>query len=110
MFWEWSLLSIMTLLSLFLFVKMFYFSSVNLKEQKSNEMMKLTLNEAEIMIRKYQIQLQRSLGNIDIVTDELAKLRSEIKSLKTRNSKYRIDSERLQNKIKDLEARIDALL
>jgi peptidoglycan hydrolase CwlO-like protein len=110
MFWEWSLLSIMTLVSLFLFVKMFYFSSVNIKEQKSNEMMKLTLSEAEVMIRKYQIQLQRALGNIDIVTEELSKLRNEIKSLKSRNSKYRIESDRLQNKIKDLENRIDALL
>ena len=89
---------------------MFYYKSITAKEQRSNDMMKLTLQEAEILIRKYQVQLQRALGNVDILTDELSKLREEIKSLKARNSKQRIEVDRLQNKIKDLESRIDALL
>ncbi len=70
----------------------------------------MTLQEAEILIRKYQIQLQRSLGNVDILSDELNKLRSELKVLKQRNSKHRVETDRLQTKIKDLEGRIDALL
>ena len=72
--------------------------------------MKLTLKEAEILIRKYQIQLQRSLGNVDILTDELSKLRNELKVLKQRNSQHRVETDRLKTKIKDLEGRIDALL
>jgi len=72
--------------------------------------MKLTLKEAEILIRKYQIQLQRSLGNVDILTDELSKLRNELKVLKQRNSQHRVETDRLKSKIKDLEGRIDALL
>ena len=110
MFWEWSLLSIISIVSIYLFVKMFYFQSITIKEQRSNDLMKLTLREAEILIRKYQIQLQRSLGNVDILTEELSKLRNELKVLKQRNSKHRIETDRLNNKIKELEGRIDALL
>ncbi|MBU0632455.1 hypothetical protein KKA17_07410 [bacterium] len=110
MFFEWSLLTIVSLIAIFLFVKMFYFKSITVKEQRSNEMMKLTLQEAEILIRKYQIQLQRALGNVDILSDELSKLRNELKTLKQRNSKHRVETERLNSKIKALEGRIDALL
>lgn len=110
MFFEWSLLSFISLAAIFLFVKMFYFKNITYKEQKSNELMKLTLQEAEILIRKYQIQLQRSLGNVDILTDELNKLRNELKVLKQRNSQHRVETDKLKNKINDLEGRIDALL
>jgi len=110
MFWEWSLLTLLSILAIFLFVKMYYFKSITNKEQRSNELMKLTLNEAEILIRKYQIQLQRALGNVDILSEELTKLRNEMKILKQRNSKHRQETDRLNGKIKALESRIDALL
>jgi len=110
MFWNWSLLTILSMLSIYLFVKMFYFKSITNKEQRSNELMKMTLQEAEILIRKYQIQLQRALGNVDILSDELTKLRNELKVLKQRNNKHRKEVDRLNNKIKALENRIDALL
>ena len=110
MFFEWSLLTIIFIIALFLLVKMFYFKNMNIKEHKNNEMMRLTLKEAEVLIRKYQIQLQRSLGNIDILTDELTKIRSDQKVLKQRNSQHRIESDQLKTKIRDLESRIDALL
>ncbi|PHQ91907.1 MAG: hypothetical protein COB42_02870 [Sulfurimonas sp.] len=110
MFWEWSLLTILSVLSVFLFVKMYYFKSITNREQRSNDLMKLTLQEAEILIRKYQIQLQRALGNVDILSEELVKLRNELKLLKNRNTKHRQESDRLNNKIKALETRIDALL
>jgi len=110
MFWQWSLLTILSIVAIYLFVKMFYFKSITNKEQRSNDMMKLTLREAEILIRKYQIQLQRALGNVDILSEELTKLRNELKVLKQRNSKHRQEVDRLNNKIKALEGRIDALL
>ena len=110
MFLEWSLLTIVSLIAIFLFVKMFYFKSITHKEQRSNELMKMTLQEAEVLIRKYQIQLQRALGNIDILSEELNKLRDEVKLLKSRNSKHRLETDRLNNKIKELEGRIEALL
>jgi len=110
MFWEWSLLTVVSIVSIYLFVKMFYFKSITNKEKRGNELMKATLQEAEILIRKYQIQLQRALGNVDILSDELTKLRNELKVLKTRNTKHRHEVDRLNNKIKSLEGRIDALL
>jgi peptidoglycan hydrolase CwlO-like protein len=110
MFWEWSLLTILSVVSIYLFVKMFYFKSITNKEKRSNDLMKLTLQEAEILIRKYQIQLQRALGNVDILSEELTKLRNELKVLKQRNSKHRQEVDRLNAKIKALESRIDALL
>jgi len=110
MFVEWSLLTILSILSIYLFVRMFYYKSITTKEQRSNDLMKLTLQEAEILIRKYQIQLQRALGNVDILSEELTKLRNELKILKQRNTKHRQESDRLNSKIKALEGRIDALL
>lgn len=110
MFWEWSVLTILSMLSIFLFVKMYYFKSITNRERRSNDLMKFTLQEAEVLIRKYQIQLQRALGNVDILSDELTKLRNELKVLKSRNSKHRQETDRLNGKIKALETRIDALL
>ena len=110
MFLEWSLLTTLAVLSIYLFIKMFYFKSITQREKKSNDLMKMTLQEAEILIRKYQIQLQRALGNVDILSEELNKLKNEMKVLKQRNSKHRQEVERLNNKIKALESRIEALL
>ena len=110
MFWQWSLLTILSIVSVYLFVKMYYFKSITNKEQRSNDLMKMTLQEAEILIRKYQIQLQRALGNVDILSEKLTKLRNELKVLKQRNSKHRQETDRLNGKIKALEGRIDALL
>ena len=110
MFWQWSLLTSLSVVTIYLFVKMYYFKSITSKEHRSNELMKMTLQEAEILIRKYQIQLQRALGNVDILSEELTKLRNELKVLKQRNSKHRQETDKLNGKIKALESRIDALL
>ena len=110
MFFEWSLLTLSLLAIIFVVVKMFYFKNLTIKEQRNNDVMKLTLKEAEVLIRKYQIQLQRALGNIDILNEQMNKLRQEIKALKQRNSQYRIENEKLKNRIKELESRIEALI
>ena len=107
---EWSLVTFSLFLVIFVVVKMFYFKSLTIKEQKNNDVMKLTLKEAEVLIRKYQIQLQRALGNIDILNEQMNKLRREIKTLKQRNSQYRIENEKLKSRIRDLESRIEALI
>jgi peptidoglycan hydrolase CwlO-like protein len=107
---EWSLVTFSLLLVIFVVVKMFYFKSLTIKEQKNNDVMKLTLKEAEVLIRKYQIQLQRALGNIDILNEQMNKLRRDIKALKQRNSQYRIENEKLKKRIKELESRIEALI
>lgn len=72
------------------------------EEKRSNIVVKQTLNDAEVVIRKYQVQLQRSLGNIDILSDELKKVKNDLKSLRTRNSQYRMEGDKLRQHIKEL--------
>jgi len=110
MLFDWSIVTLALMLAVYLFVKMFYFKNLTIREQKSNDVMKMTLREAEYLIRKYQIQLQRAIGNMDILNEQMIKLRHEIKAVKQRNSQYRIENEKLRTRIKDLESRIEALL
>ena len=109
-FAQWLFLTAFILFVLFMIVKTFFYKSVAKKEEKNSAVMKLTLQEAEILIRKHQLQLQRALGNIDILTDEITALRNEVKTLKQRNSQYRVETEKYKSKIKDLEQKIEALL
>ena len=109
-FAQWLFLTAFILFILFMVVKTFFNKSVAQKEEKNSAVMKLTLQEAEILIRKHQLQLQRALGNIDILTDEITALRNEVKTLKQRNSQYRVETEKYKSKIKDLEQKIEALL
>lgn len=109
-FTTWLFLTAFILFVLFMVVKTFFYKSVAQKEEKNSAVMKLTLQEAEILIRKHQLQLQRALGNIDILTDEITALRNEVKALKQRNSQYRVEGEKYKSKIKDLEQKIEALL
>ena len=109
-FTQWLFLTAFILFVLFMIVKTFFYKSIAQKEEKNSAVMKLTLQEAEILIRKHQLQLQRALGNIDILTDEITSLRNEVKALKQRNSQYRVESEKYKSKIKDLEQKIEALL
>ena len=73
-------------------------------------LIKNTLCDAEVLISKYQIQLQRALGNIDVLSAELNKIKGDVKSLRTRNSQYRIETDKLRQRIKELEGKIEALL
>ena len=109
-FTQWLFLTAFILFVLFMVVKTFFYKSIAQKEEKNSAVMKLTLQEAEILIRKHQLQLQRALGNIDILTDEITSLRNEVKALKQRNSQYRVETEKYKSKIKDLEQKIEALL
>ena len=109
-FAQWLFLTAFILFVLFMIVKTFFYKSVAQKEEKNSAVMKLTLQEAEILIRKHQLQLQRALGHIDILTDEITALRNEVKTLKQRNSQYRVETEKYKSKIKDLEQKIEALL
>jgi peptidoglycan hydrolase CwlO-like protein len=110
MFFEWVLTTVLVSLCVYLTVMVFYYKTLLKKEKLSNAVVKNTLGDAEIVIRKYQVQLQRALGNIDILSDELNKIRGDTKSLRTRNSQYRVESDKLRQRIKELEGKIEALL
>ena len=110
MLFSWLFYTIAIFAIIFLVIKYNYTHSLYQKEIKINAQQKEAIKEAELLIRKYRTQLQRSIGNIDIVTEELNKARNDLKSLRAKNSQTRLEKSQLQQKIKDLEERIDALI
>lgn len=107
---NWFILTILICATLYLIVMLFYYKTLLHKEKISKDFIKNNLDDTEIVIRKLQVQLQRSLGNIDILTEELNKIKSDLTSLRTRNSQYRLENDKLRQRIKELEAKIEALL
>lgn len=110
MFANWLVLTILICITIYLIVMLFYYKTLLSKEKNSKDFIKNNLDDTEIVIRKLQVQLQRSLGNIDILTEELNKIKSDLTSLRTRNSQYRLENDKLRQRIKELEAKIEALL
>ncbi|HEC1877553.1 TPA: hypothetical protein R1794_000789 [Campylobacter jejuni] len=110
MFTNWLVLTILICAIIYLIVMLFYYKTLLNKEKTSKDFIKNNLDDTEIVIRKLQIQLQRSLGNIDILTEELNKIKTDLTSLRTRNSQYRLENDKLRQRIKELEAKIEALL
>ncbi|WP_297192290.1 hypothetical protein [uncultured Campylobacter sp.] len=110
MFGNWLILTFLICLCLYLTVMLLYYKTLLNKERISKDFIKNNLDDTEIIIRKLQVQLQRSLGNIDILTEELSKIKNDLTSLRTRNSQYRLENDKLRRKIKELEAKIEALL
>jgi len=106
----WFIYTLLVCVALYLMVMMFYYRSLYKREQKMTKITKDTLSDAEIVVRKYQIQLQRALGNIDILSDELNKVKNDIKALRQRNAQTRIENDKLRDKIKELQGKIEALL
>ena len=79
---EWSLLTIVTVIAIVLYLQVLFYKNLVKKEQNEAKMMRGILKEAEVLIRKYQIQLQRSLGNVDLMTSEMMTLKGDIKTMK----------------------------
>lgn len=107
---SWIMYTILVSISVYLVVMVFYYRTLLYKERRGLNTVKNTLGDAEVVIRKYQVQLQRSLGNIDILSEELNKVKNDIKTLRARNSQYRMENDKLRSHIKDLEGKIEALL
>ncbi|OBV29878.1 hypothetical protein BKN38_04980 [Helicobacter sp. CLO-3] len=107
---KWFIGTIFVLFVLYMVAKTMFYKSVAQREERSAAAMKLTLEETQILIQKHQLQLQRALGNADILTQQLNELRNEIKALKQRNSQYRVETDKYRTRIKDLEQKIEALL
>ena len=107
---DWAFYTFFICLSIYLLVMVFYYRTLLNKEHITTDFMKNNLDDTEVVIRKLQVQLQRSLGNIDVLTDELNKTKSDITGLRTRNSQYRVENDKLRQRIKELEGKIEALL
>ncbi len=110
MIFNWIFLSLTVLIILVLTFKMFYYKHLYEKTEEKRKQLKHALTEAEILIKKYQIQLQRSLGNMELLSEEVNKLKNDLKAVKNRNSQLRVENEQLKRKIRELENKIEALL
>ncbi len=110
MFNDWIAITGLASLCIYLTIMVFYYKTLLKKEKLGGVVIKETLSDAEVVIRKYQVQLQRALGNIDILSDELSKVKNDLKSLRTRNSQYRMENDKLRQEIKELKGKIEALL
>ena len=86
MLFQWLLISLNVIFVLYLAVLVFYYRNINTREFNKTTTMQYTLEEAELVIRKYQLQLHKSIGNIDILNGELDTAKSELKQLKGRYS------------------------
>ena len=107
---DFILYTFLICLVIYLVVMVFYYKTLLGKERTMRDYMKTNLDDTEIVIRKLQVQLQRSLGNIDILTDELNKIKGDVTGRRTRNSQYRLENDKLNQRIKELEGKIEALL
>lgn len=107
---KWFAGTIFVLFVLYMVAKTMFYQTIAQQEKKNAAAMRLTLQESEILIQKHQLQLQRALGNTDILTQEVNDLRNEIKALKQRNAQYRVEVDKLRAREKDLQQKIEALL
>jgi chromosome segregation ATPase len=110
MFFSWISYTIFIFVIIYLLVKLNYTKSLYNKEIKINSKQKDAIKEEQLLIRKYKTQLQRSIGNIDILTEELNKVRNDIKSLRAKNSQSRLEKDQLTRRVSELQERIDALI
>ena len=107
---DWMMLSASILFILYLMVMMFYYKSLAIKDKTRYTAMKVSLEEAELLIRKYHTQLQRSLGNVDMLTEELAGIRTELQNHKAKASSSKLENEALRRKVAEMEQKIEALI
>ncbi len=109
MFLEWSLLTVVSIIAIFLFLQVLFYKNLVEREQKGVKTMKTTLREAETLIRKYQVQLQRSLGNVDLMTSEMMTIKSDLKGVKQSHATLKFEKKRLEEELTTLQNKIDAL-
>ena len=107
---DWLILTFLICICIYLVVMVFYFKTLLKKERSTKDFMRDNLQDTEVVIRKLQVQLQRSLGNIDILTEELSKVKNDANALRIRNSQYRMENDKLRQRIRELEGKIEALL
>ena len=91
-------------------VMVVYYKAQYEKELKKNDAIKISLEEAEILLRKYQLQLQRSLGSADILIEELTETKDKLKQLNARYIQLRNDNDSNKQLVEELESKIESII
>ncbi len=110
MFDDWFIYASLIFIIVYPLIMLNYNKALYKREMTANKIKKGNIDDSKLMIRKYRVQLQRAIGNIDILTEELNKVRNDIKTLRARNSQSKLENDLLTQKIKELEERIEALI
>ena len=110
MFTSWIIYTILISIIIYLIVLLKYKESIYNKEKKVTKEQEKSIKDAKILINKYRVQLQRSIGNTDLLTENLSTAKEELKILRSKNSQQKIENDHLQRKIKMLDEKIEALV
>ncbi len=110
MFASWIIYTVLISVIVYLLVLLKYKESIYKKEKKVTKEQEKSIKDAKLLINKYRIQLQRSIGNTDILTENLNTVKNELKTLRSKNSQQKIENDHLQRKIKMLDEKIEALV
>jgi chromosome segregation ATPase len=89
---------------------LYYTKSLHKREKVAIFQKERSIEDLKLLIKKYRVQLQRSIGDLDILTNELNSARNDIKNIRAKNSQQRLENDQLISKIKELEDRIEALI
>ena len=110
MFTSWFLYTVFIFVILYLLIMINYTKALLKKEKLVVAKKDKNIDDLKVMIKKYRVQLQRAIGDIDILTDELASARNDLKIMRAKNSQQRLEIDQLMAKVKELEEKIEALI
>jgi len=110
MFTQWFIYTLFVSVIIFLLVMVNYTKSLYKKEKLIVEQKEQNIEDLKILIKKYRLQLQRAISDIDVLTEELANARNDLKNLRAKNTQQRIEIDQLSAKVKELEEKIEALI
>ncbi len=110
MFESWFFYTVCIGLIVYLLIMLIYTKTQYKKTSLVIEKKDKNIKELKLLVKKYRIQLQRAIGDIDILTEELANARNDLKSMKAKNSQQRLENDQLMRKIKVLEEKIESLI
>jgi hypothetical protein len=97
MFFDWIGYTVLIFIIVYLLIMLNYNKALYKREMEESKKRKGNVDDSKLMIRKYRVQLQRSIGNIDILTEELKKVRNDMKTLRGRNSQNKLEFDQLRH-------------
>jgi len=110
MFTDWFFYTIFITAIIYLLIMLNYAKAQYKKTHLIVEKKDKTIQDLKLLIKKYRIQLQRAIGDIDILTEELSNARNDLKTMRAKNSQQRLENDQLIQKVKELEEKIEALI
>jgi len=110
MFADWLVYTVFIFVIIYLLIMINYTRALHKKEKLIVHKKDKNIDDLKIMIKKYRVQLQRAIGDIDVLTDELAAARNDLKTMRAKNSHQRLEIDQLSAKVKELEDKIEALI